>query len=138
MSKLNVDQKSVMQLFEDKKADFLIPDYQRPYAWQENECQTLWDDVFSFAFPDDDCTKFDSDNNEYFLGAIVTYKNEVGKMEVIDGQQRLTTLMLLLRAFYDYFKNMQDENSKKIKQNNRIMYPIIQVCLICGVLFELW
>lgn len=117
MSKLNVDQKSVMQLFEDKKADFLIPDYQRPYAWQENECQTLWDDVFSFAFPDDDCTKFDSDNNEYFLGAIVTYKNEGGKMEVIDGQQRLTTLMLLLRAFYDYFKNMQDENSKKIKQN---------------------
>ena len=94
-----------------------IPDYQRPYAWQENECQTLWDDVFSFAFPDDDCTKFDSDNNEYFLGAIVTYKNEEGKMEVIDGQQRLTTLMLLLRAFYDYFKNMQDENSKKIKQN---------------------
>lgn len=62
MSKLNVDQKSVMQLFEDKKADFLIPDYQRPYAWQESECQTLWDDVFSFAFPDDDCTKFDSDN----------------------------------------------------------------------------
>lgn len=38
-------------------------------------------------------------------------------MEVIDGQQRLTTLMLLLRAFYAKFGNMQDDNSKKTKRN---------------------
>ena len=41
MSKLNIDQKSVRALFSEKKADFLIPDYQRPYAWGEKECQTL-------------------------------------------------------------------------------------------------
>lgn len=46
MSKLNIDQKSVRALFSDKKSDFLIPDYQRPYAWGEKECQTLWDDLF--------------------------------------------------------------------------------------------
>ena len=34
-------------------------------------------------------------------------------MEIIDGQQRLTTLMLLLRAFYDKFKNMKDDKSEK-------------------------
>ena len=45
MSKLNIDQKSVKALFSEKKADFLIPDYQRPYAWCEKECQTLWDDL---------------------------------------------------------------------------------------------
>ncbi|SCH10539.1 Uncharacterized conserved protein [uncultured Faecalibacterium sp.] len=50
MSKLNIDQKSVKALFSEKKADFLIPDYQRPYAWGEKECQTLWDDLFLFAF----------------------------------------------------------------------------------------
>ena len=33
MSKLNIDQKTIKQLFADKKTDFLIPDYQRPYAW---------------------------------------------------------------------------------------------------------
>lgn len=49
MSKLNIDQKSVKALFSEKKADFLIPDYQRPYAWGEKECQTLWDDLFLFA-----------------------------------------------------------------------------------------
>ena len=114
MSKLNVDQKSIKDLFQGKNADFLIPDYQRPYAWGETECQTLWDDLFSFAFPDNDRTKFDR-NNEYFLGPIVTFKNEDGKMEVIDGQQRLTTLMLLLRAFYARFGRMQDEESLSTK-----------------------
>lgn len=116
MSKLNVDQKTIKDLFQDKRADFLIPDYQRPYAWGENECQTLWDDIFTFAIPDDGSTDFDS-NSEYFLGPIVTFKNNENKMEVIDGQQRLTTLMLLLRAFYSKFGHMQDKASLATKQN---------------------
>jgi uncharacterized protein with ParB-like and HNH nuclease domain len=111
MSKLNVDQKTIMLLFSDKKSDFLIPDYQRPYAWEESQCQTLWDDIFAFAFPDNNYQKFEK-NEEYFLGSIVTFENENNKKEVIDGQQRLTTLMLLLRAFYAKFGNMQDDNSK--------------------------
>ena len=110
MSKLNVDQKTIFDLLSDKKADFLIPDYQRPYAWGEQQCQTLWDDIFLFSFPDNNYEAFD-ENEEYFLGSIVTFKNEKGKSEVIDGQQRLTTLMLMLRAFYDKFTNMQDKNS---------------------------
>ncbi|MBQ7077955.1 MAG: DUF262 domain-containing protein [Lachnospiraceae bacterium] len=117
MSKLNIDQQTIKELFSNKKADFLIPDYQRPYAWDEAECQTLWDDIFAFAFPNNDYSEFDSENDEYFLGPIVTFKNENGKQEIIDGQQRLTTLMLLLRAFYCYFGNMQDENSKKTAED---------------------
>ena len=89
MSKLNVDQKTIKDLFQSKKSDFLIPDYQRPYAWGEAECRTLWDDIFSFAIPDEGKTEFDS-NSEYFLGPIVTFRNE-DKLEVIDGQQRLTS-----------------------------------------------
>lgn len=116
MSKLNIDQKTIKELFSDKKSDFLIPDYQRPYAWGEVECQTLWDDIFSFAFPEGNADKFDSDNNEYFLGPIVTFKNNNNKQEIIDGQQRLTTLMLLLRAFYSKLFNMKDENTKKTKE----------------------
>lgn len=122
MSKLNIDQQTIKQLFSDKKSDFLIPDYQRPYAWGENECQTLWDDIFTFAFPDNDYSKFDSDNDEYFLGPIVTFKNNNSKLEVIDGQQRLTTLMLLIRAFYSKFVNMKDENSRSTRE-------IIEKCI---------
>ena len=115
MSKLNVDQKTIRQLFEDRKADFLVPDYQRPYAWTEVECQTLWDDIFNFAIPDNDSSRFNR-NDEYFLGPIVTFVNDNKKMEIIDGQQRLTTLMLLLRAFYEKYGNMQDEDSRKVRE----------------------
>jgi len=115
MSKLNVDQKNIKTLLTDKKSDFLIPDYQRPYAWQEEECQTLWEDIFTFAIPEEDATKFNSED-EYYLGPIVTFKNSSNKLEVIDGQQRLTTIMLLLRAFHISFGEMKDENSKKIKE----------------------
>ena len=117
MSKLNIDQKTVKELFENKKSDFLIPDYQRPYAWGESECLTLWEDIFSFAFPDNDKDSFNSDSDEYFLGPIVTFKNDQGKIEIIDGQQRLTTLMLFLRAFYARYGNMQDSESKATREN---------------------
>lgn len=121
MSKLNIDQKSIKQLFADKKADFLIPDYQRPYAWGEKECQTLWDDLFTFAFPEDDFGNPNPDrfnlDEEYYLGPIVTFKNSItGQQEVIDGQQRLTTLMLLLRAFYSNFGKMNADNIRKLKE----------------------
>ena len=116
MSKLNIDQKTVRDLFQDPKADFLIPDYQRPYAWGEDECLTLWNDIFEFAFPDSDCSKFNSDTDEYFLGPIVTFKNDDRQLEIIDGQQRLTTLMLILRAFYDRFANMKDGNAIKTRE----------------------
>lgn len=117
MSKLNIDQKTIKALFSDPRTDFLIPDYQRPYAWSEVECRTLWDDIKSFAFPNMDSSQFNK-NDEYFLGPIVTFtNNDKGKQEIIDGQQRLTTLMLLLRAFYARFGSMQDEESKATKRN---------------------
>lgn len=116
MSKLNIDQKTVKGLFQDSKSDFLIPDYQRPYAWGDDECKTLWEDLFSFSFPNDNSDQF-NDSDEYFLGPIVTFKNDTKKMEIIDGQQRLTTLLLLLRAFYNKLGHMQDSRSVKMKED---------------------
>ena len=115
MSKLNIDQKSIKSLFSNNKSDFLIPDYQRPYAWQIAECQTLWEDTFSFAIPENDYQKFKS-GDEYFLGPIVTFKNSDGKLEIIDGQQRLTTLMLLLRALYTHYLVAQDAQTVKTRE----------------------
>lgn len=117
MSKLNVDQKTIKNLLSDNKADFLIPDYQRPYAWDaEKECSTLWEDVFAFAIPEGDADKFDRNTEEYYLGPIVSFKNEKGQMEIIDGQQRLTTIMLLLRAFYTRFEKMKDKQSQSLRE----------------------
>lgn len=115
MAKLNIDQKTVFGLFSDKRSDFLIPDYQRPYAWSQDQCATLWDDIVNFAIPEDNEHGFD-ESEEYFLGPIVTFRNSSGQLEIIDGQQRLTTLLLLLRAFYARFIHMQDERSQTTRE----------------------
>lgn len=113
MSKLTIDQKTIMALLTDQEADFLIPDYQRPYAWTEDECGELWENLYEFAFPDNDSGKFDQ-SQKYFLGPIVMFRNADKRLEIIDGQQRLTTIMLLLRAFYPNFEKADDEEGKNI------------------------
>lgn len=115
MSKLSVDQQTIKRLLSDNKSDFLIPDYQRPYAWEaDKECLTLWEDVFDFALPDNKPDEFNK-AEEYYLGPIVTFKNAENEMEIIDGQQRLTTIMLLLRAFYSRFDKMKDDKSIQLQ-----------------------
>ena len=76
--------------------DYAIPSYQRPYAWTEVQAGDLFSDLYDFFVKEKDDT--------YFLGSIVLIKDE-GKpnAEVIDGQQRLTTLTILLAALTSYF-----------------------------------
>lgn len=88
----------IAKLLGEEGQKFIIPEYQRPYRWTKNECETLWDDVKGV---------FGNGENieEYFLGSIVTYKNDNGELEIIDGQQRITTFTLLFRAFYEHLKS---------------------------------
>ena len=78
-----------------KKILFVIPEYQRPYAWTEEEVETLFEDLWEFAVT----TGGPERESSYFLGSIVSYENN-NKQEIIDGQQRITSLFLLLRAIY--------------------------------------
>lgn len=94
---INVNKQSVKDLLGNgTKNPFVIPEYQRPYAWTEDEITTLFDDLWDFA------TTSGGTNNDgtYFLGCIVSYENEDKEQEIIDGQQRITSLFLLLRAIY--------------------------------------
>ena len=111
MSDLNISQKSIYSIFSERGVNFLIPDYQRNYSWEREHCEILWEDFKSFAIPDDDADSFDDDNDEYFLGAILTFRNDSKQKEIIDGQQRLIALLLLLRAFYKTF----DENENPLR-----------------------
>lgn len=90
---------------------FLIPYYQRQYNWQIQHCQTLWDDIENFFE-----IAIDKPDEEYFLGSIVGFIDESDKkcFEVIDGQQRITTLSLLFRALYEKANNadFQTSNTK--------------------------
>lgn len=79
---------SLSKIFSSEFA-YAIPSYQRPYAWTKSETGELFDDLFDFY------TYEKTDN--YFLGSIVLIKEESNPYaEVIDGQQRLTTLTILL------------------------------------------
>ena len=98
MKNIQTETRPIKELFSAKGTDFLIPDYQRAYSWMEDKCQRLWDDFCDFSFPNGDADAF-NDKDEYFLGVIITFRNEQGQDEVVDGQQRLTTLLLLMRAF---------------------------------------
>ncbi|WP_311276895.1 DUF262 domain-containing HNH endonuclease family protein [Methylobacterium sp. WCS2018Hpa-22] len=71
--------------------EFIIPSYQRPYAWEVDQASELLDDLCDFCE--------NSNDDGYFLGSIVLIKSEgIPCSEVIDGQQRLTTLTILLAA----------------------------------------
>lgn len=114
MPDLNISRKNVYSIFSEHGVNFLMPDYQRPYSWGRDECETLWEDLKNFAFPDD--RTFNDNNDEYFLGTIVTFKNDYQQNEVIDGQQRLVTLLLLLRAFYEAFGEMRNRTYARISE----------------------
>ena len=84
---------------------YVIPMYQRNYAWADQEINQLIDDVLDYETKYSKQTQ-ESSNANYYIGTLVVYKQKDGSYEVIDGQQRLTTLSLLAI----YLKNNSDES----------------------------
>ncbi len=94
---IDVNKQNVVDLLKSgKDHPFVIPEYQRPYAWGDDEVITLFDDIWNFSIE----RTTPQGQKTYFLGSIVSYENENGEKEIIDGQQRITSLFLLLRAVY--------------------------------------
>lgn len=112
MAELSVSRKNIYKLLtEMQNKKYIIPEYQRPYNWDVEKCETLWSDIVSFF-------EEKTSGQEYFLGTIVTFKSETdsSEVEVIDGQQRITSLFLLLRAFYASLELMSDgDNVRGLK-----------------------
>jgi uncharacterized protein with ParB-like and HNH nuclease domain len=90
---------------------FQIPLFQRPYSWEEKHWQTLWDDLMNLYN--------DEVKGSYFIGPIVT-QAELGTADgitpyvVIDGQQRLTTLSILLATLRNHLKKSDKQMSEQI------------------------
>jgi uncharacterized protein with ParB-like and HNH nuclease domain len=88
----------LQRILEGKK-QFLVPHYQRPYSWQKDQWEALWQDIVVLL---------EEDNPQpHFLGSIVTSPAKsvpegVEKRLLIDGQQRLTTLLVLLALIRDH------------------------------------
>jgi len=98
------DSKSLLTLFNNADSLFQIPVYQRPYRWTKIEVDALWQDVYE-AF------KNNKDDNaqdiNYFLGSIITVPDKkTGYKDIVDGQQRITTLMILFSVIFKYFPRL--------------------------------
>ena len=84
----------IQKIFSDDYV-FHIPDYQRPYSWTTEQARELIDDLLTYVEANPGQV---SEMPPYFLGSIVLIKGDSPNADVVDGQQRLTTLTLLLAA----------------------------------------
>ena len=99
---------TVSQLLHSSNEQFVIPPYQRRYSWQKKQIIQLFDDLQNL-----------SDGEKHFLGSIVclteSHTAGVNPLELVDGQQRMTTLILILDTIKDKYEELNDQ-----REANRI------------------
>lgn len=119
---ISVNKQSVSELLKTGRTKpFIIPEYQRPYAWTSEQIETLFEDIWEFATTIGGLDQ----NGSYFLGSIVSFENENGEQEIIDGQQRITSLFLLLRAIYTKLIHGDDAHTDAAQNFIRQIEPAI-------------
>ncbi|WQT49568.1 DUF262 and DUF1524 domain-containing protein [Helicobacter pylori] len=117
---MKADATTLLGFFEENQNNqFVIPIYQRLYSWKKEQCEQLWDDIIKIGGNDK--------MNGHFIGSILyvldsnTHSNNT--LLIIDGQQRLTTITLLLIALRDHL-NDEDEFLKKFSRKEIESYLI--------------
>ncbi|GAA8575709.1 DUF262 and DUF1524 domain-containing protein [Helicobacter pylori] len=99
---------------DNQKNQLVIPIYQRVYSWEKEQCKELWDDIIKIGGND----KMDG----HFIGSILYvlngFKHSDNALLIIDGQQRLTTITLLLTALRDHWSDKRKEIEDHYLINN--------------------
>ncbi|MCY9139688.1 MULTISPECIES: DUF4357 domain-containing protein [Peribacillus] len=120
---LSAEEMPLYKVFSDDYL-FTIPTVQRPYSWTLDEAGDLLDDLLDFieqqSITEENISQVDE---PYFLGSIVLVKKERNQAEVLDGQQRLTTLTILLGVLRDYLGEEYARNIKVLiaQEGNRLL-----------------
>ncbi len=104
---MEADTTTLLNFIKDnQKNQLVIPIYQRLYSWEKEQCKQLWDDIIKIGR--------DDKMSEHFIGSILYVldgnKHSGNPLLIIDGQQRLTTITLLLIALRDH---LNDEDKRK-------------------------
>lgn len=104
MKNLPLKEVSISEIYNSVElANYEIPIYQRNYAWERDEIEALVRDVHDAM----------ASKKTYYIGTLVTFAKDDGVYEVIDGQQRLTTIYLILKALEQTPKNKLTYRSRK-------------------------
>lgn len=108
---LPLEEVSINQIYLEGNTSVIyqVPVYQRNYAWEDTEINALVKDVYD--------SYLKNPNTVYYIGTLVTYKRGDNLFEVIDGQQRLTTINLLLKALNIIPKNKLTYTAREISKN---------------------
>ena len=103
---------TVSDLFDNEnKCNYIIPIYQRNYAWGDDEISSLLQDIKNA------CEKNKEQDKNYYIGSLVVSRRENSNFEVIDGQQRLTTLTLIMHHLDKLvFRNVSFEHRDESEQ----------------------
>ncbi|HEY9008580.1 MAG TPA: DUF262 domain-containing HNH endonuclease family protein [Ohtaekwangia sp.] len=105
---MKAEESKLTTIFADSKT-YEIPKYQRPYSWTDQHTHQLLDDTYD---------AYTSKEREYFIGSVITIEREKDrKFDVVDGQQRLTTLNLLFAKL----KSLINDESAKSELQKRIL-----------------
>ncbi|WP_036452229.1 DUF262 domain-containing protein [Mycoplasma buteonis] len=108
MNNFNISKSNVQDIFSNKS--YVIPSYQRPYVWKEEQINSLLDDLIDFF----EIEYKTNEQNNYFLGSIIlcNVENSNDKFYLLDGQQRLTTLILIWLCLIDIIAFNFNDNEK--------------------------
>lgn len=101
---MKAEEKTINNILTNTK--YVIPSYQRPYSWSSDNAIQLIDDIFS---------SFKEGTKEYFIGSIICIEKVPDVYEVVDGQQRLTTIGIILAALKCHVSNKDIENDLQQK-----------------------
>ncbi len=108
MSEDNLKIVNLSELIETYGNQLKIPDYQRPYTWKKSTADTLFNDIYAAM----------KKNKDYRLGSLILHKDENGFYNIVDGQQRLTTTALILKALDDESKFLLENEVKAVSFKN--------------------
>lgn len=102
---MKADEKYLVQFMEGSEVNYIIPIYQRNYDWKIEQCKQLFDDLENVI---------NKKLKSHFFGSIVNKAESKTEVVIIDGQQRITTISLLLLAICNYIKNTNYDDKQKI------------------------
>lgn len=99
--------RTISDLFSVKRK-YVVPRFQRAYSWSKEQVKELWDDIITNIKIN---SEEDINHEEYFIGALVLVGDDKSNvMQIVDGQQRLTTITILLSVLCERFKELKKEN----------------------------
>lgn len=105
---------SVSKFFDNRDTLFVIPNYQRRYAWGEKQVLDLFYDIHYLE-----------NNQNHLLSMTLTIREKEGypaQISIVDGQQRITTLIILIKVLFDHYNGLEDTKEDILRDIERLLY----------------